>query len=157
MSVRAAHWGPRRRGALIAHDDRQRDLRDWVRSNRDDLAGHELLATGPAASALAGEFALAVARFRRDPLGDERAPTSGTAARPVDFLIFFWDPRQPNPADPDVRALLRLAVVWDVPIACTRASADLMLSSHRAGDVHARRLPPMDERRWYPELAVALA
>lgn len=155
MSVRAAHRGPRRRAALIAHDNRQPDLRDWVRAHRNALGGHDLLATGPAASALAGEFALAVARFRRCPSGGERAPPEGIATPPVDFLIFFWDPREPHPRDADVRALLRMAVVWDVPIACTRASADLMLSAHPASERHARMLPPLDERRWHPELAVA--
>jgi len=119
----------RKRIALIAHDNRKRDLLDWARYNRGTLSRHDLYATGTTGSWLESELDLDVQRFLSGPLGGDQQVGAGIAEGRIDFVIFFWDPLEPHPHDVDVKALLRIAVVYNVPIACNRASADFMLSS----------------------------
>ena len=119
----------RKRIALIAHDNRKRDLLDWARYNRGTLSRHNLYATGTTGSWLESELDLDVQRFLSGPLGGDQQVGAGIAEGRIDFVIFFWDPLEPHPHDVDVKALLRIAVVYNVPIACNRASADFMLSS----------------------------
>jgi len=130
--------GPRRRSirmhdvkriALIAHDNCKDDLLDWARYNRGTLAGHQLFATGTTGEILATELDLEITRFFSGPLGGDQQVGAGIAEGRIDFVIFFWDPLDAHPHDVDVKALLRIAVVYNIPIACTRASADFMLSS----------------------------
>lgn len=144
----------RQRIALVAHDKRKADLLDWARYNRHALAAHDLFATGTTGTLLAHELDLDVTCFKRGPLGDDRQVGAGIAEERIDLVIFFWDPLEPHPHDADVKALLRVAVVYDVPIACTRASADFMLSSPLMADEYVRLLPSFDERLWHPEMAV---
>ena len=118
-----------KRIALIAHDNCKDDLLDWARYNRGTLAGHELFATGTTGEILASELDLGITRFFSGPLGGDQQVGAGIAEGRIDFVIFFWDPLEPHPHDVDVKALLRIAVVYNIPIACTRASADFMLSS----------------------------
>ena len=121
---------PRRKQiALIAHDNRKSDLLDWARYNRGTLSRHNLYATGTTGSWLESELDLDVQRFLSGPLGGDQQVGAGIAEGRIDFVIFFWDPLEPHPHDVDVKALLRIAVVYNVPIACNRASADFMLSS----------------------------
>jgi methylglyoxal synthase len=121
---------PRRKQiALIAHDNRKPDLLDWARFNREALAEHELSATGTTGALLADELDLPVNRFLSGPLGGDQQVGAAIAEGRVDFVIFFWDPLEPHPHDVDVKALLRIAVVYNVPIACNRATADFVLSS----------------------------
>ena len=115
--------------ALIAHDNRKADLLDWARYNRGTLSRHDLYATGTTGSWLEEELDLEVQRFLSGPLGGDQQVGAGIAEGRIDFVIFFWDPLEPHPHDVDVKALLRIAVVYNVPIACNRASADFMLSS----------------------------
>ena len=115
--------------ALIAHDNLKADLLDWARYNRGTLAKHELYATGTTGTLLAAELGLDVNLFLSGPLGGDQQIGAAIAEGRIDFVIFFWDPLEPHPHDVDVKALLRIAVVYNVPIACNRATADFVLSS----------------------------
>jgi methylglyoxal synthase len=119
----------RKRIALIAHDNCKTDLVDWARYNRGTLERHELFATGTTGSLLSGEVGLAVTTFLSGPLGGDQQVGAAVAEGRLDFVIFFWDPLAPHPHDVDVKALLRIAVVYNVPIACNRSTADFILSS----------------------------
>jgi methylglyoxal synthase len=118
-----------RRIALIAHDNKKSDITEWARFNRAILAQHELCATGTTGRLLMSELGLLVTCLRTGPLGGDQQIGARIADGQVDILIFFWDPLEPHPHDPDVKALLRLAVAWNIPIACNRASADYVISS----------------------------
>ena len=119
----------RKRIALIAHDNCKLDLLEWAGYNRGTLAHHELFATGTTGSLLAAELLLPVTRFRSGPLGGDQQVGAAIVEGRIDFVIFFWDPLEPHPHDVDVKALLRIAVVYNIPISCNRSSADFMLSS----------------------------
>ena len=121
--------GPRKRIALIAHDNRKTDLLDWARFNRGTLADHDLYATGTTGTLLGRELDLSISRFVSGPLGGDQQVGAAIVEGRIDFVIFFWDPLEPHPHDVDVKALLRIAVVYNVPIACNRSSADFLLSS----------------------------
>lgn len=126
--------------ALIAHDNKKDDLVEWARHNRELLHRHELSATGTTGKLLQDEIGLDVFRFRSGPLGGDLQIGAKIADGDIDLLIFFWDPLQPQPHDPDVKALLRIAVVWNVPVASNRSSADLIISSPLLGkDFHPER------------------
>jgi methylglyoxal synthase len=119
----------RRTIALIAHDNKKGDLAEWARFNCAGLAQHELVATGTTGQLLTDELDLPVTCLRSGPLGGDQQIGARIAEGDVDILIFFWDPLEPQPHDPDVKALLRLAVAWNIPVACNRASADFVISS----------------------------
>ena len=119
----------RKRIALIAHDNCKTDLVDWARYNRGTLGTHELFATGTTGALLSGELELPVTTFLSGPLGGDQQVGAAVAEGRIDFVIFFWDPLAPHPHDVDVKALLRIAVVYNVPIACNRSTADFILSS----------------------------
>jgi methylglyoxal synthase len=121
--------GVRKRIALIAHDNRKADLLAWARFNRGTLSRHELLATGTTGGLLADELGLEVHRFLSGPLGGDQQVGAAIAEGRIDVVIFFWDPLEPHPHDVDVKALLRVAVVHNIAIACNRATADFVLSS----------------------------
>ena len=121
--------GSRKRIALIAHDNRKTDLLDWARYNRAALAAHDLHATGTTGGLLHAELGLDVFRFLSGPLGGDQQVGAAIAEGRIDLVIFFSDPLEPHPHDVDVKALLRIAVVYDIPIACNRSSADFLLSS----------------------------
>jgi methylglyoxal synthase len=118
-----------KRIALIAHDNCKSDLVDWARYNRNTLSDHELYATGTTGAILTSELELEVTRFLSGPLGGDQQVGAAIVEGRIDFVIFFWDPLEPHPHDVDVKALLRIAVVYNVPIACNRSTADFMLSS----------------------------
>jgi methylglyoxal synthase len=134
---------PRKRVALIAHDNRKRDLLEWARYNRGTLARHSLFATGTTGTLLESELGLEVTLFLSGPLGGDQQVGAGIAESRIDFVIFFWDPLEPHPHDVDVKALLRIAVVYNVPIACNRASADFMLSSPLMDEEYERLVPDL--------------
>ena len=126
-----------RRLALIAHDNRKADMLDWARANRDELEYHELYGTGTTGRLIATELDLPVHCFLSGPLGGDQQVGAGIAEGRLDLVIFFWDPLETQPHDVDVKALLRIAVVYNCPIACNRATADFVLSSPRLREVHA--------------------
>jgi len=121
--------GIRKRIALIAHDNRKADLLAWARFNKGTLSKHELLATGTTGALLADQLGLDVQRFLSGPLGGDQQVGAAIAEGRIDTVIFFWDPLEPQPHDVDVKALLRVAVVHNVAIACNRATADFVMSS----------------------------
>jgi methylglyoxal synthase len=132
---------PRKRLALIAHDNRKADLLDWAQYNRGTLSEHDLFATGTTGALLAKALDLPLVRFLSGPLGGDQQVGSAIAEGRIDVVIFFWDPLEPQPHDVDVKALLRIAVVHNTPIACNRASADFILSSPLLSREYVRRLP----------------
>jgi methylglyoxal synthase len=127
--------------ALVAHDKMKQDLVEWAKYNRDLLAHHKIYATGTTGRILEQELGIDVIKLQSGPLGGDMQVGARIAAGEIDFLIFFWDPLQPQPHDPDVKALLRMAVVWNIPIACNRASADFMISSPLMDDMYDRLVP----------------
>ncbi|MGD9763465.1 MAG: methylglyoxal synthase [Candidatus Binatia bacterium] len=124
--------------ALIAHDNRKAQLLAWARANRGTLAQHQLYATGTTGALLSDELGLPITRFLSGPFGGDQQVGAGIVEGRIDFVIFFWDPFEPHPHDVDVKALLRIAVVYNVPIACNRATADFLLSSPLMGDEYER-------------------
>jgi methylglyoxal synthase len=126
--------------ALIAHDNKKPNLLDWVVSNRDILVAHNLHATGSTGAMLIEKTGLPITTYSSGPLGGDQQIGAKITEGKIDFLVFFWDPLQPHPHDPDVKALLRIAVVWNIPIACDRASADFMISSPLMAQRYERSL-----------------
>ena len=139
--------GVRKRIAVVAHDHKKDDLLDWVGYHRDTLAQHDIVATGTTGRLLQETLEIEVTRLQSGPLGGDQQLGARIAEGDVDVLIFFWDPLESQPHDPDVRALLRIAVVWNIPIACNRASADFVLASPLLSTPYERRLPDYEAYR----------
>jgi len=133
--------------ALVAHDHKKKDLLAWAKYNRELLANHTIYATGTTGKLLEHELGLNVNKLQSGPLGGDQQVGAMIAENQIDFLIFFWDPLEPQPHDPDVKALLRMAVVWNIPIACNRTSADFMISSPLMDGEYERLLPDYDDYR----------
>ena len=130
-----------KRVALVAHDNRKKDLAEWVEFNQGTLAGHDLVCTGTTGRMIEDVLARKrnhggddqekqkVTRLRSGPLGGDQQLGAMIAEGRIDILIFFWDPMEPQPHDVDVKALLRISVVCNVPVACNRSTADFLISS----------------------------
>lgn len=129
MQIQATRMAAKKRIALIAHDHQKPSLLEWVRRNRATLERHELFATGSTGALLERELGLSVTRFLSGPLGGDQQVGAALAEGRIDLVIFFSDPLEPQPHDVDVKALLRIAVVYNTPIACNRSTADFVLSS----------------------------
>jgi len=138
---------PKKKIALVAHDNKKHDLLEWVRFNHDLLVQHELYATGTTGRLLEQTLGVEINKLRSGPLGGDQQIGARIAEGKIDFLVFFWDPLAPHPHDPDVKALLRIAVVWNIPIACNRASADFMFSSSLISEEYVRLLPDYEGYR----------
>ena len=126
---------------LVAHDDKKQDLLEWARFNKYLLIHHELYATGTTGKLLEQELGIEINKLQSGPLGGDQQIGAKIAAGEIDMLIFFWDPLTLQPHDSDVRALLRIAVVWNIPVACNRASADFMISSPLLSSTYQRFSP----------------
>ena len=125
---------------LIAHDSRKKDLLEWALFNRPVLREHRLFATGTTGALLAQHAGLDITRFRSGPLGGDQQVGAKISDGDLDILIFFWDPLEPQPHDPDVKALLRIAVLYNIPTACNRATADFLVASPLFHDEYERLL-----------------
>ena len=130
-----------KRIALVAHDNMKREMLEWATEHKDELKRHTLIATGSTGKLIAESTGLTLERMRSGPLGGDQQIGARISDGGIDVLLFFWDPLEPQPHDPDIRALLRIAVVWNIPVACNRASADFILSSPLLGDIYQRRVP----------------
>jgi methylglyoxal synthase len=127
--------------ALVAHDSKKQDLLEWAEWNKALLVEHELYATGTTGMMLEQVLDTPVYRFQSGPLGGDQQIGAKIAEGAIDFMIFFWDPLDASPHDTDVKALLRIAVVWNIPVACNRASADFMISSTLMTGEYERLIP----------------
>jgi methylglyoxal synthase len=137
----------RKKIALVAHDNKKRDLLEWSKYNRDILAQHEVYATGTTGLILEKDLDIEIQKLQSGPLGGDQQIGAKIVDGAIDFLIFFWDPLEAQPHDPDVKALLRMAVLWNIPTACNRATADFMISSGLMNAQYDRLLPDYDEYR----------
>jgi methylglyoxal synthase len=147
MTKASAVIGKRKKIALIAHDNKKLDLLDWAKFNKGTILGHELFATGTTGKLLEKELGCEITVFESGPLGGDQQIGSRIAEGCIDFLIFFWDPLEPLPHDPDIKALLRIAAVWNIPIACNRTSADFLISSPLMAEEYRRLLPDYEAYR----------
>jgi len=147
MSKKIAVIGERKKIALVAHDHKKADLLEWVKFNKGTLLKHELFATGTTGKILEKELDVKITTFESGPLGGDQQIGSRIAEGAIDFLIFFWDPLESLSHDPDVKALLRMATVWNIPTACNRASADFLISSPLMCQEYPRTLPDYNSYR----------
>lgn len=134
--------------ALVAHDNRKKDLLAWCKKHRADLSSHTLFATGTTGTLIETETGLPIAKLLSGPLGGDQQVGALISEGKLDMLIFFWDPFEPMPHDPDVKALLRIAAVWNIPIACNQSSADFMVSSPFFNG---------ESQHWVPDYAAYMA
>jgi methylglyoxal synthase len=147
--------GEQRHIALVAHDNKKIDLLNWADYNRLTLSEHVLYATGTTGTMLEHELGFHVHRFLSGPVGGDLQIGAKIAEGLIDLLVFFWDPLEPQPHDPDVKALLRIAAVWNIGVACNLASADLMISSPLLAGPYDRVRPDYGDMPTNDELAQA--
>lgn len=132
---------PRKRIALVAHDNKKKDLIEWAEFNKGVLARHELLATGTTGSLLEDKLDRPIRKLLSGPLGGDQQIGSMIAMGEIDILIFFWDPMEAQPHDSDVKALLRVALTWNCIVANDRATADFILTSPLMLHEYAVQIP----------------
>lgn len=136
------HKAPQyKRIALVAHDNMKDSLSAWCSTNKYALGKHQLYATGTTASNIQSRTGLQVTPFLSGPMGGDQQIGARIAEQTLDMLIFFWDPLASMPHDPDVKALLRIAAVWNVPVACNPASADYIISSPMLEQAYESQVP----------------
>lgn len=126
--------------ALIAHDNRKKDLLEWVKANREKLQGHNLYGTGTTSSIISKETGLDVYGYKSGPLGGDQQIGAKISEGEIDFVLFFWDPMTSQPHDPDVKALLRISVLYDVPVAMNRSTADFLFTSEYMESEYERKI-----------------
>lgn len=136
--------------ALVAHDNRKKDMVEWVEFNYKTLLGHQLICTGTTGKLVEEtiihkleeeeKITFEILKLKSGPLGGDQQLGAMIAEGQIDLLIFFWDPMQPQPHDVDVKALLRITVVYNIPTACNRSTADFLISSHLLKEAYHPRL-----------------
>ncbi len=127
--------------ALVAHDNKKEDLISWAETNKDVLSKHQLVATGTTGKLLEEKLQLPVKKLLSGPLGGDQQVGSMIAEGEIDMIVFFWDPMEAQPHDSDVKALLRLAVAWNILMACNRTTADFILNSKLMNEEYALSVP----------------
>jgi methylglyoxal synthase len=130
-----------KRVALVAHDNKKTDLLEWARFNRDTLKAHYLYATGTTGAIIESELDLEIIKLQSGPLGGDQQIGAMISRGELDLLIFFWDALETQPHDPDVKALLRMTVVWNIPVACNRSTADFLIASPLMSERYNRLVP----------------
>ncbi|WP_299727945.1 methylglyoxal synthase [uncultured Endozoicomonas sp.] len=130
--------------ALVAHDNKKDELVSWGLRHKEQLTGHELYATGTTGTLMEKHLSMPVKKFISGPLGGDQQIGALISECKLDLLVFFWDPFEPMPHDPDVKALLRIAAVWNIPVACNQSSADYIFSSELLAQTHNRQIPDYD-------------
>lgn len=140
MTPKTMKMGPRKKIALVAHDNCKADLLEWARYNAGTLSRHDLFGTGTTGGVIAAELGLEMNRLLSGPYGGDQQIGAMIATGELDVLVFFWDPLEPQPHDPDIKALLRIAVLYNIPTACSRATADFILSSPLLAEPYERPL-----------------
>ena len=125
----------------MAHDKRKDELLEWAKRNRDALANHELVATGTTGTIIEKELGLPVEKLITGPLGGDQQLGAMIAQGRMDLVIFFWDPLEAQPHDSDVKALIRLAVAWNIIIACNVTTADFVLASPLMNETYRAEVP----------------
>ena len=128
--------------ALVAHDHKKPELLKWAEAHKQALSKHNLVATGTTGGLLSDTLGLGIHRFKSGPLGGDQQIGALIAETQLDCLVFFWDPLNPAPHDPDVKALLRLCSVWNLPVACNTATADMLITSPLFTDPMYQRAIP---------------
>ena len=132
---------PRKKIAMVAHDNMKEDMLDWAEFNKILLAKHELISTGTTGKLLEDKLDRPVKKLLSGPLGGDQQIGAMIATGEIDILIFFWDPMEAQPHDSDVKALLRIAIAWNIPTGCDRATADFILTSPLMHDKYEVQLP----------------
>jgi methylglyoxal synthase len=132
--------GNKKNIALVAHDNQKANLIEWAKYNLGSLKKHNIFATGTTGTLLEN-LGLEVTKLQSGPLGGDQQIGAKIVEGEIDFIIFFWDPLESQPHDPDVKALLRMAVVWNIPMACNRSSADFLISSPLMNSTYERIIP----------------
>ncbi len=145
MAHPTAEMHSAKRIALVAHDNKKDDLLEWADYNKETLIRHQLYATGTTGTVLAKHLGLVITKLQSGPLGGDQQVGAKISEGEIDFLIFFWDPLAAQPHDPDVKALLRLAVVWNIPVAMNRTTADFLISSPLMNQEYQRKLTDFEE------------
>jgi methylglyoxal synthase len=140
----AVHTARRKRIALVAHDNMKPQMLDWAERHKEELAQHVLVGTGTTGRMVEERTGLAVEKLRSGPLGGDQQLGARISDELIDVLLFFWDPLEPQPHDPDIKALLRIAVVWNIPVACNPTTADFILSSPLISSEYQRLTPLLD-------------
>ena len=136
---------PRKKIALVAHDNMKQHMIEWAKYNKEKLRNHQIFATGTTGKLLEKELDLPIIKFLSGPLGGDQQIGANIVEGNIDFLIFFWDPLEQQPHDPDVKALLRIAVVWNIPVASNRSSADFLISSALMDKPYERKLDDFND------------
>jgi len=154
MEFKQVTLGAKKNIALIAHDNKKHDMVSWCKEHKNELLNHKLFATGTTGMIIENETSLPIHKLISGPLGGDQQVGSLISEGAVDVLIFFWDPFEPMPHDPDVKALLRVAAVWNIPIASNHISADFLIASPLFNSPSKRTIP--DYTAYLAKRAVSL-